>query len=397
MAIQGGPDIVEDGLVLHLDAAEPLCFRGEPTTNVVANPNPTSGWGGSNAQGSTITRSFLTENGVPFMRFSGVTNGSDYPRVTDSVFTNSATITGSFSTSLEARGTSGAQIRLRIYDNGSTKITNTITLTNEWVRYKFENQSTSFALNQPYFNPVTTGATYDIRNIQIEAKPYSTSFVVGTRGSTVATGGGLLDLTNNGNNGTINRAASPSAAFYNGDNKGSLVFNGNDFIQNDSFSITPQNNELSICLWVNSNNANNSMIIDLCNSDTPSTNRDRFSIRQNWSYSSPTAFRTSFYFNSSSNNFQYTYLPEQMTANTWNHIGYTKRGNAIYGYLNGQQVASKSVSGNIAAINRVIIGNDNISSNKLNGKVSLVSVYDHGLSADEIRQNYNATKGRFGL
>ena len=39
MAIQGGPDIVEDGLVLHLDAAEPLCFRGEPTTNLMPYSN----------------------------------------------------------------------------------------------------------------------------------------------------------------------------------------------------------------------------------------------------------------------------------------------------------------------------------------------------------------------
>jgi hypothetical protein len=396
MAIQGGPDIVEDGLVLHLDAAEPLCFRGEPTTNVVANSIPDANWFVGNYGGSTVTRSYLIEDNIPFMRFSNVNvpAGGTYPRINNSSMTS--TITGTFSASLEARGTEGAVVNFNIYSSGSTRVSFAVTLTSEWTRYEFTT-TTAYNLDTPYFQPRATGATYDIRNIQIEAKPYSTPFVVGTRGSTVATGGGLLDLTNNGNNGTINRAASPSAAFYNGGNKGSLVFNGNDFIQNDSFSITPQNNELSICLWVNSNNANNSMIIDLCNSDTPSTNRDRFSIRQNWSYSSPTAFRTSFYFNSSSNNFQYTYLPEQMTANTWNHIGYTKRGNAIYGYLNGQQVASKSVSGNIAAINRVIIGNDNISSNKLNGKVSLVSVYDHGLSADEIQQNYNATKGRFGL
>ena len=385
MAIQGGPDIVEDGLVLHLDAAEPLCFRGEPTTNVVANPNPTSGWGGSNSQGSTITRSFLTENGVPFMRFSGVTNGSDYPRVTDSVFTNSATITGSFSTSLEARGTSGAQIRLRIYDNSSTKITNTITLTNEWVRYKFENQSTSFALNQPYFNPVTTGATYDIRNIQIEAKPYSTSFVVGTRGSTVATGGGLLDITNNGNNGTINRAASPSAAFYSGDNKGSLVFDGvNDYADiSNVLSLISALNYHSFSFWFNAS--------DL------STDKIPFSSGLGGNYY--IQLRSSVFYVQIGSFFRtYSF---STSINTWYNVSFVKSGTNDAGNLYINSSLKSSYTGSIgntpSGLSGLILGRYFTNAYHFTGKISQVSIYNRALTPQEIQQNYNATKGRFGL
>ena len=193
------------------------------------------------------------------------------------------------------------------------------------------------------------------------------------RNSYPLTGNIWYDLSGNGNNGTF--GASTAAPTFSSSNGGVLSFDGGDEIQKDSFSITPQNNELSICLWyLTSNNANNSMLIDLCNSDTPSTNRDRFSIRQNWSSSSPVANRISCYFRNSTASFFYAYLPDQVVTNTWNHIGYTKNGNTLYAYLNGQQVANKSVSGDIAAINRLIIGDDNISSNRLTGKVSLVSV-----------------------
>ena len=104
MSSHANPDIVTDGLAFIYDTGSGKSYKGEPTVNVVANPLPTAGWSTANAQGSAITRTYLEEDGKPFMRFSAVTNGSDYPRVTNSVFANSATITGTFSTSLEVRG-----------------------------------------------------------------------------------------------------------------------------------------------------------------------------------------------------------------------------------------------------------------------------------------------------
>ena len=195
------PNIVTDGLVYYSDGGDMTSFmNNEPTTNVVADPLPTTGWSvAAGTQGSALTRTYLEEDGKPFMRFSGVTNGNDYPRVTNSVFANSATITGTFSTSLEVRGTAGAVLRFRIYENGSTKITNTITLTSEWTRYTFDNQTTGFNLNQPYFNPATSDAIYDIRNIQVEAKSHATPFTAGTRSQNTL----LNDLSGESNNGTL--------------------------------------------------------------------------------------------------------------------------------------------------------------------------------------------------
>ncbi len=42
MSAIGGPNIVEDGLVVALDAANEKSFRGEPTTNILSSyVNPT--------------------------------------------------------------------------------------------------------------------------------------------------------------------------------------------------------------------------------------------------------------------------------------------------------------------------------------------------------------------
>ena len=210
------------------------------------------------------------------------------------------------------------------------------------------------------------------------------------RNSYPGSGSTWYDLSGNDNHGTLSGNLDSSDW-----SNGAFTFSGNEWVQNNSFSVTPQNNELSICLWyLVSSNANEKMVIDLCNTSNTTVNRDRFSIRHNWSAIS----RTSFYFKNSSNTFYYTNLPNQIDINTWTHIGYSKISNVIYAYLNGNLVNSKSVAGNIAAINRLLIGQDNLfGSNKLSGKVSSVSIYDHGLYGDEILQNYNATKGRFGL
>jgi hypothetical protein len=373
-----GPNIITDGLVTYFDVANIDSFRGEPTTNVVSNPIPTTSWSTANAQGSTITRTFLNEDGQPFMRFSNVTNGEDYPRVTDSVFSN--TITGVFSTSLEVRGTPGSILRLRIYENGSTKITNTITLTSEWVRYKFENQTTSFILNQPYFNPATTGAIYDIRNVQIEQKPYTTPFVNGTRGTTVATGGGVADISNNNNHGEL-----VSGPTFNSDNLGSLVFDGVDdsiIVNGNIASISP----VSVHGWFNSNGGT-SYIVNQFQSTGLS-----------WGIRISPEDRL-FLFNDTSNVTNLTHFPFTIENNKWYNFVGGHNTNGFFLYVNGQLIGENanlgggptSISGNL------ILGQRGNNSNFFNGNISQVKIYNRALTADEILQNFNATKSRFGL
>ena len=383
MATIGGPNTEKDNLVFGYDTGYGVAdnttatrfYPGEDTTNVVTNRLPTTGWGTANAQGSTITRTFLSENGIPFMRFSNVTNGSDYPRVTDSVFDNSVTVTGTFSTSLEVRGTQGATLRFRIYQNGSTKITNTITLTSEWVRYTFDSQTTTFNLNQPYFNPATTGATYDIRNIQIEAKGHSTPFVNGTRSNTAS----LIDLKKT-------RSINISGASF--DSTGQPVFDGTDDVVNLGTNFDFNNKSFSveaIIKW------------DGGSQDTFFSYRDSAGGTQkdiHWRIYTSGQLRFDFYSNSINSSAGSIVADEYVHLITTYNFG----SDSCICYKNGEVL--------MAGSSGPFLGNDANSTayvgawgtiQRFGGEIPILKIYNSAISASEVKQNFNAYKNRFNI
>jgi hypothetical protein len=64
-------------------------------------------------------------------------------------------------------------------------------------------------------------------------------------------------------------------------------------------------------------------------------------------------------------------------------------------YKNGMLLASKSVSQSAGAWTGFMIGANG--SSTINGRIAAVQIYNRALSAQEVLQNYNATKTRFGL
>jgi hypothetical protein len=195
-----------------------------------------------------------------------------------------------------------------------------------------------------------------------------------------------FDISGNNYNGNL-----VNGAIFDPLNEGSLVFNGiNNYVLNTSFNITPVNNELAISMWYKTaNNANEKMLIDLCSN----SNRDLFSIRQNWNSTN----KITCYFKSTTG-FQAVDFPNQVITNTWNNIVYSKVGNTINAYLNGELVNTSSVTGNIQTIQRYVIANDNLlASNLFSGNIANVLIYNRGLSPQEVLQNFNTNRVRFGV
>lgn len=92
--------------------------------------------------------------------------------------------------------------------------------------------------------------------------------------------------------------------------------------------------------------------------------------------------------------------------NNWRMVAYTYSGVAGSStiYVNGSAVSANEVSGtvsnaNIDDINIITIGAyaDGHTANYFQGHIAICQIYSSALSASEILQNYNATKGRFGL
>jgi hypothetical protein len=86
--------------------------------------------------------------------------------------------------------------------------------------------------------------------------------------------------------------------------------------------------------------------------------------------------------------------------NVWHHLVTTYDGSVARTYYDGNLVVSRTgMSGNldIEATKRLNIGSWVNNSSNASCNLSQVSIYNRALSAAEVLQNYNATKGRFGL
>ncbi len=89
------------------------------------------------------------------------------------------------------------------------------------------------------------------------------------------------------------------------------------------------------------------------------------------------------------------------STGTWFNITATLNGSSnINAYVNGQlDNSTTSANPNSTSLANILISSYSTggSSERFNGKMSLIHLYNRVLSSTEITQNYNALKGRFGL
>jgi hypothetical protein len=89
--------------------------------------------------------------------------------------------------------------------------------------------------------------------------------------------------------------------------------------------------------------------------------------------------------------------------NAWNQIvGVAPAGGSLGIYLNTANVSGTSVGGNLAnPLNNtndpIIIGGVNWIPRYFNGRIAIVRIYNRVLTTTEITQNFNATRGRYGV
>jgi hypothetical protein len=97
----------------------------------------------------------------------------------------------------------------------------------------------------------------------------------------------------------------------------------------------------------------------------------------------------------------FAYLTGSITISTtqWNHVVFTRTSSTASIYINSQLLAVSSSTIDYSTCNNMCIGgSDNTGyPGYLSGSISNVRMYNRGLSASEVAQNYNATKARFNL
>ena len=87
------------------------------------------------------------------------------------------------------------------------------------------------------------------------------------------------------------------------------------------------------------------------------------------------------------------------TVLKWHNIVFKREGNYIYLRVDDiyRDYVSFNVDHNLSQTVMNLMKSTHSTSNNTNGKLSTFQIYNRALSADEISQNYNALKGRYGL
>jgi hypothetical protein len=200
------------------------------------------------------------------------------------------------------------------------------------------------------------------------------------------------DLSGNNNTGTLINGPT-----YNSSNGGSIVFDGVD----DYVNITNQiqferTNPFTLAAWANSTNVNNNQII---NNENASYRGYQLGISNNG---------TPYFFIRSVVTTSYIGLTTQLvlSTNQWYYIVGTYDGssNANGGkiYINGISVDINIVGNNLTT---TTISNETTwigrrrpaTTGPFVGRIPQVQIYNRALSQQEVLQNFNATRARFGI
>jgi hypothetical protein len=198
-----------------------------------------------------------------------------------------------------------------------------------------------------------------------------------------------------GNDGTLTNM---DASNFSSDNGGSLVFDGSNqyVVTNDSDLLSFTNAKFSLEVYfkyVNKTNRYNTLV---GKRDYGTTQRE-YNFFVDEAYSTPTV-----QFIVSSNltaNWTYVITPA-IQKNRWYHAVATSNAGVGRVYLDGQVSAGNASMHSVTTNGNSPFSIGNAYNNGspiqfLNGSISLTRVYNRALSAKEVLQNYEATKGRY--
>jgi hypothetical protein len=192
---------------------------------------------------------------------------------------------------------------------------------------------------------------------------------------------------------------------FDADDKGSIVFDGsNDYVYvstSDDLNFAGESN-ITISCWVKMNSRNDLNTFIMWEDRVNLNGRElRIGCSVNDGYQCLFQFFKSPGGNSNSVSAKGT---TSLLANVYYSAVGTFNGSIICLYLNGSLEGTTNVTGTIqppeAGTNARWIfgaGELNESDRFLNGNMSNVSIYNRALTASEVLQNYNATRGRYGI
>jgi len=383
VGVFAGPKVVEDGLVLSLDPGNIFKSVDSTSNNFLQNGSFAGGLGVTYEQGSNPTNTIIELENPGDSNYVLRQNGSntEYQMNIDggAQGTLSAStqyvMSGWYATSDDYNG-GDTMFHARAYStggshnatgNGIGTLLYSVEIGGLTWEYRYQTITTpsdysgNFDWYMGYGTTNTTGYRY-YTGLKVEEGSFPS----------------LLDLSRNGNDAKIINGTSYSSA-----NGGSLVFDGVNDYANIGNVGSPQ--QFTFSCWLNATELNKDANNNYRRVLVSSVSANIVLIEQG----GPISFRVPGHTN------QNNYTAGSVSLNTWTQITcvYDQDYRKIYqnGNLEGQQqIGSATVNfGNIQITD--------VSGQIFKGFISNIQLYNKALTASEIKQNYNATRGRYGI
>ena len=422
--IKGGPKIVNDGLVLCLDAHDAKSYAGEPTQNYVINTTSTGGWNGDGSSqtglGSkgavAITDENLKYNGYNTVLWTPGTSRNCYLNGSADIPTSETSTEWTFSAYLKYEdGSTISSMDVYMYHPSSDgSSAGTVTdVGGGWFRVRRTRTGSSNYISLAGFTGISAMKKIYISGWQLEKKQYATP-VTSPATSRSATDG-WVDRSGNSNSGTLTNMIGTETDHYR---------DGQVIMPVSASYLDFDGSNDYVTLGQSLNNVGSTASIEVWFKSDESIGSSLYAIMFGWGDG------TSYYSNFSIGNWFGSWTDESIHLGinsaavilaersghskyhdgNWHHAVATIGANNYAIYVDGSAVTTSFRYGsqstsftnifNFSSNTYSTIGSRPYTiatggSGTFNGKIPLVRVYDKILTAAEVLSNYNATKGRF--
>jgi len=396
VSIYSGSKIVTDELVFAYDMESPdlkgmgnKSWKGAPTTNLVSNAADFSGWT-SYDQGNDGT--FTTEFGTTGYKINRRNTWNGLYRSITLPSTGTYTISAWF----RIRGKSSGNNGINVYTSGGTVGDQAQggddTKIGEWQRISMTRTYTSTSITFYLISwQGTSGvdwSSWDVTMPQVEAGSTATPFVDGSR----TTANSLVDWT-----GKSNQTITLQNMVYNTDNTFDFNSASPSYLDLGSDWNIKNNGGWTVESWFNYD----TIPAAYDNVYSPGNFIGSDSIGYNSWYWSILSSRLALW-NISPGTWRYGSTILQ--ANTWYQavLCCESSGTSYQFYLNGEAEGGDHTTytwnASYAGLRVRYMGRGNASNTRrIDGQLAITRIYNKRLSEDEIKSNFNATRGRYGI